>query len=242
MKNLIAALRFMTVLPVGRSDRFDPRGMIPYFPIVGLLLGGILAGFDRIFLKLWPLPVASILDVVVLVAITGAFHLDGLGDTADGLFGHHPRERALAIMKDSRIGVMGAAAIFCTLSLKWAGIASLSSDRTLLLWIVPAYARAGMILGIRFLRYGRSDAGLGYRFFEDSMKPSAYIGMILPVSLSLLLGWKAVWLNLCFLFLSSTILIYYKKRLGCITGDMLGAMTEGVEAALFLLSSLGGVR
>jgi adenosylcobinamide-GDP ribazoletransferase len=241
MKTLMAAVGFLTILPAGRPDRFDPEKMIPYFPVVGLLLGGILAGCDRIFLNLWPLPVASLLDVVLLAALTGAFHLDGLGDTADGLFGHHPREKALVIMKDSRIGAMGVVAIACALLLKWAGIGSLSPDRSLLLFIVPAYARAGMILGIRFLRYGRSDAGLGSGFFADAMKPTAIIGILLPVLLSLLLGWKAVLLNLCFLFLSATILFYYQKRLGCITGDMLGAMTEGIEALLFLLSSLGEV-
>ncbi len=62
----------------------------------------------------------------------------------------------------------------------------------------------------------------------------------LPVGLSLFLGLKALWLNLCFMIITSTILYYYKKRMGCITGDMLGAMIELSEAGLFLLVSVGG--
>ncbi len=99
--------------------------MIPYFPLVGLLLGGFVSVFDRLILNLWSQPVASLLDVVLLVFLTGALHLDGLGDTADGLYGNRPRERALEIMKDSRIGVMGLTAIVCGLAVKWAGIVGL---------------------------------------------------------------------------------------------------------------------
>jgi adenosylcobinamide-GDP ribazoletransferase len=242
MKHLLSAIQFMTVIPVGRSDVFDPKAMVPYFPVVGLLLGGLTAAFDQIVLRIWPAPVASLLDVVFLVLLTGAFHLDGLGDTADGLFGHRPRERVLEIMKDSRVGVMGLTAIICGLSLKFAGIMGLTSDRSLLLVIVPAYARAGMVFGIRYLAYGRSEEGIGYGFFGAPLKLSAFAGCLLPVLLSLFLGKKAIWLNVCFLALAAAILGYYQKRLGCITGDMMGALTEGLESLLFLLLSIGELR
>jgi adenosylcobinamide-GDP ribazoletransferase len=242
MKHLLSAIQFMTVMPVGRTDLFDPKAMVPYFPVVGLLLGGMTAAFDQIVLRIWPVPVASVLDVVFLVLLTGAFHLDGLGDAADGLFGHRPREKVLEIMKDSRIGVMGLTAIICGLSLKWAGIMGLTADRSLLLVIIPAYARGGMVFGIRYLSYGRSEEGIGYGFFGNTLQRSAFAGCLLPVAFSLLLGWKALWLNFCFLALVAAILGYYKKRLGCITGDMLGAMTETLESLLFLLLSIGGLR
>ena len=79
--------------------------------------------------KAWSQPVASILDVFLLVIITGALHLDGLGDTADGLYGRRPVEKALAIMKDSRIGAMGVVAIICGLAIKWGGLSGLDADR-----------------------------------------------------------------------------------------------------------------
>jgi len=238
MKRLIAALQFLTIMPLGKSANYDPKGMVPFFPIVGLFIGCLLSIFDYVTLKFWPEPVTAVLDVVFLVVVTAALHLDGLGDTADGLMGHRSREKALAIMKDSRIGVMGLTAVICTLAVKWGGIMYLNADRMLLLVIVPAYSRSAMIFGIRFLPYGRPGGGTGYDLFEKPLKLSAFLGLLIPVLLSLFLGWRGVWLNVFFAVTILTILYYYKKRMGCITGDMLGAMTEVTEALLFLLVSI----
>ena len=128
MRNFIAAIQFITILPVGKPGPFDPQKMMPFFPAVGILLGLLVAIFDRIALRLWNEPTAALLDVILLATVTGAFHLDGLGDTADGLLGQRPRDQALAIMKDSRIGAMGLVAVVFGLALKWGGIAGLDSD------------------------------------------------------------------------------------------------------------------
>jgi adenosylcobinamide-GDP ribazoletransferase len=136
--------------------------------------------FDHVASSLWSIPVASLLDVIFLAILTGAFHLDGLGDSADGLLGQRSKEKTLSIMKDSRLGTMGLVAIVFGLALKWAGITGLDANRALLLVIVPAYARAGMLCGMRFLEYGRPDGGTGVDFFKS--KPA----------------WTAFWLNLSF--------------------------------------------
>jgi adenosylcobinamide-GDP ribazoletransferase len=239
MRHFISALQFITILPVGRPGPFAPQKMMPYFPLVGILLGLLVAGFDRLMFNLWAEPVVALLDVILLAVVTGAFHLDGLGDTADGLFGQRPREKALAIMKDSRIGTMGLVAIVCGLALKWAGIAGLDMHRSLLLIMIPAYARSGALFGIRFLEYGRPGGGTGLEFFKEKLNPAAFWGLVLPVGLSLFLGWQALLINLYFIITILTILFYYKKRINCITGDMLGAMIELTEAGLFLLVSMG---
>jgi adenosylcobinamide-GDP ribazoletransferase len=179
------------------------------------------------------------LDVVFLAIITAALHLDGLGDTADGLLGHHSKEKALSIMKDSRIGVMGLVAIVCGLAVKWGGILNLEGNRALLIALIPAYARSGMVFGIRFLAYGRPDGGTGQDCFQDPLTPYAFWGLIIPVAFSCFLGLRGIWLIICFIFITSTILFYYNKRMGCITGDMLGAMSEVTESMLFLLVSMG---
>ncbi len=240
MRHFISALQFITILPVGKPGPFEPQKMMPYFPLVGILLGLLVAFFDRLMSNLWAEPTVALLDVILLAVVTGAFHLDGLGDTADGLFGQRPREKALAIMKDSRIGTMGLVAIVFGLALKWAGITGLGESRSLLLIIVPAYARSGVLFGIRFLEYGRPGGGTGLDFFKEKLKPAAFWGLVLPVGLSMFLGWQALPLNLCFIIFVLTILYYYKKRIDCITGDMLGAMIEFLEAGLFLLFSMGG--
>jgi adenosylcobinamide-GDP ribazoletransferase len=238
MKRLIAALQFLTIIPLGKSAIYDPKGMIPFFPIVGLIIGGLLSIFDYVALIFWPAQTTAILDVVLLAVITAALHIDGLGDSADGFMGHRSREKALAIMKDSRIGVMGLVAIVCSLAVKWGGIIHLNDHRMLLLVLVPAYSRSAMIFGIRFLEYGRPEGGTGYDLFDEPLKLSAFQWILIPVILSIFLGWKGFWLNFIFAVLTITIIFYYKKRMGCITGDMLGAMTEVTESLLFLLVSI----
>lgn len=240
IRNFLSAIQFITILPVGRSDTFDPPKIIPYFPLVGMLLGLMLAVFDALALMLWSRPVVAVLDVVFLAAVTGAFHIDGLGDTADGLYGQRPREKALAIMKDSRLGTMGLVAIAAGLAIKWGGIASLDSHRFLFLVLVPAYARCSMLFGMRFLDYGRPEGGTGSDFFKEKLNNADFWGLGIVVVLSCFTGWKMILLNFGFVFLVAVIIIYYKKRMGGITGDMLGAMGEITESFLFLLVSIGG--
>lgn len=239
MKKLFSALRFLTILPLGKSFDFQPRSMIPLFPVVGLIIGALLAAADWVFLRLWPPGVAALLDVLTLAIMTGALHLDGLGDTADGLLGHRPREKALAIMKDSRIGVMGMICILFGLSIKWAGIAGLDVHRSLLLFIIPAYARGSMIFGVKFFKYGRPDGGTGHLLFEKSLSWIAFCGLLIPFFLSFFLGIAAIWFNAFFVVFTGILMFFYHKRMDCITGDMLGATTEVIESLLFLTMSIG---
>jgi adenosylcobinamide-GDP ribazoletransferase len=118
----------------------------------------------------------------------------------------------------------------------------LDAKRTILLLIVPAYARASMLFGMRYLPYGRPDGGTGAEFFKAELPLSAFWGLSVPVLLSFILGWEMILLNLCFAVLTAGLIRYYRRRLGCITGDMLGAMAEVTEAGLFLAASIGGVR
>jgi adenosylcobinamide-GDP ribazoletransferase len=184
----------------------------------------------------------SILDVILLAILTGAFHLDGLGDTADGLFSHRPREKILEIMKDSRIGVMGMVAVVSVLAVKWAGISGLGANRTALLILVPAYARCAMLFGMRALDYGRPQGGTGLPFFSRALRLRDFWALIPVGILSLVLGLPVLALAIGFAAITAALVAYYRRRLGCITGDMLGAMAEVTEAGLFLLAAAGGVQ
>jgi adenosylcobinamide-GDP ribazoletransferase len=208
MRNFISALQFITILPVGRNVTFNPPKMIPHFPIVGLVLGILTALFDSVVISLWSKPVASLLDVIFLAVLTGAFHIDGLGDTADGLLGQRSREKSLAIMKDSRLGTMGLVAVVFGLSLKWAGIAGLDNQRSVWLLLVPAYARGGMLFGFRLLEYGRPSGGTGLEFFRKRPGINAFWGLLVPFVLSFLLGWKALWLIISFGCITAVIIWY----------------------------------
>lgn len=239
LSGLRSAVLFITILPAGKDVSWSPMAMIRHFPVVGLILGALLVLTDLLVSRLWSPSVASLLDVVFLLAVTGAFHLDGLGDAADGMFSHRSRERALEIMKDSRIGMMGLVAVGAVLALKLAGIFSLKTalppfQAIVLLCIVPAYSRASMIFGIWFLPYARKGTGTGLDLFERPIGGKDFTYCLIPLFFSLFLGIRGLVLNLVFLIGLLLILGFYKRKMNSITGDMLGAMTEVMEALLFL--------
>ena len=124
---LLLAVQFLTRLPVPASAGFTPERLTAatrYYPLVGALIGGLVAVVYGVALLAWPPLVAVILSIAASLLLTGAFHEDGLADMFDGVGGGLTRERALEIMKDSRIGTYGAAALILALALKAATLAA----------------------------------------------------------------------------------------------------------------------
>ncbi len=239
MKHFFSALRFLTVLRLGQDTAFAPSAMLPHFPLVGLLIGVLLALVDGVSGWLWPRPVAALVDLLFLTWVTGALHVDGLGDTADGLYGHRPKEAALAIMKDSRIGAMGGVAIFFGLAAKWGALSAIDAGRPWVLMAVPALARTAQVWAMRQLPYGRSD-GVGSGFFKEPVPGPALWGGLVPVFMLLFLGLRGILLLAAFWGISFGMVRLFRGRMGCITGDMLGALNEVCEAGLFLAAAVGG--
>jgi adenosylcobinamide-GDP ribazoletransferase len=242
LSGLLSAIQFMTIIPLGSTRPFDPVRAVPFFPMAGLVIGAGLAMVDGVSGTFWSAGATAAVDIAFLAAISGALHLDGLADTADGLYGRRTPERALEIMKDSRIGAIGMIVTVLCLWLKWAGLKDLADHRLWCLVAVPAYARAAVLFGMRYLPYGRPAGGTGSAFFEKPMRPAHFWGLIPLLLLSFLTGWQALTLNVAFALLVSAILIFYRRRMGCVTGDMLGAMIEICEAALFLFLAAGEGR
>ena len=124
------ALQFLTRVPVPRAVGFEPawlQACLRHFPLVGACVGAWAALVLWLALQLWPPLVASAVSLVATVWLTGAFHEDGLADTCDALGGAVSRDRALTIMKDSRIGSYGAVALVLALVLKVVAVAGLAS-------------------------------------------------------------------------------------------------------------------
>ncbi len=239
IRNLTAALRFLTILPLGKPADFSGHRMVPYFPLAGLILGLLLALIDAMLQHIFPLNIVSLIDVVFLAVVTGALHLDGLADTADGLFSHRSSLDALKIMKDSRVGTMGILALIFVLGTKWAGLSSLHEYRAFYLIIIPAYARGTFTIAIHFMGYIRPKGGTAREFFADNKNIASLGWLSVPVAFSLWLGFRGIILNGVFIGIVMLVTLYYKKKLGGITGDMLGALGEVTEAGLFLFAGMG---
>ena len=237
-EGLVGALQFLTILPLGPPARFAPGPVFVFFPVAGLVIGALVSAFDFLMGFFLPAPVTAALDVALLAAVTGALHLDGLADTADGLLGARGRERALEIMKDSRVGAMGVVAAVVVLVVKAAAIGAVSHQRALSLMLVPCMARCVMMAAIARLPYAR-NGGTGQAFFEAPVGLRHFCGMLLPLALSPLLGWRAVLLWTVWAAASVVCITYYHRRMGGITGDMLGALSEVFEALLFVALAVG---
>jgi len=242
MKGFLAALRFLTVLPVpGRDAGVHPHSAW-YFPAVGLLLGLILAGVDRLLIRVLPLPPESACLVLLLVVLTGGLHLDGLADASDGLFSNRPREHALAIMRDSRTGPMGVASVVLILILQTTLLASLTGPgRTGALVLAPLAGRCGMITVMGLLPYARSQ-GLAAAF--RSTRGLAAWGLAWSgLAGWLLLGAWGVAAGIGGWMAALLLAWYYARKIGGYTGDMLGAACEICSLVPLLIAAAGlGIR
>jgi len=235
----LAALEFLTRLRVRRTPPGDMLAVAAaqgWFPAVGLLLGAILLGIDRLASRALPEASVDVLLVVALAALTGGLHLDGLGDAADGLFGGRNREDRLAIMRDPHAGSFAIIAIVGVLALKWAGLAATPrAVRFEAILLVPCLARFAMVAAAAAFPYAR-DEGMGAAF-HDAARPVPIIvaGATGAAASVALLGVGGLIAAACALGSALAVGVFARRSIGGVTGDVYGATAEISEAGLFLL-------
>ena len=234
MRRLAVAIRFLSVLPTGPRGPIadaDLGGSLLWFPLAGLVIGAILVVVHELASRVLPPPAVGAVVVLGWVVVTGALHLDGLGDMCDGLYGGHTPEDRLRIMKDPHVGAMAAVAITTLLILKFALVSSLPVSRihqTLL--VVPCVGRYAMVLLGSTLPYARAGGGTAAPFVRHSRKRSLIgaTATALPAC-GLILGQRGFVLFgvalLAGLFMRSV----FQRTLGGVTGDALGASGEVTE-------------
>lgn len=205
------------------------------FPLVGLVLGGMLVGLDWLAQLVLPPVASSAMVVLALVALTGALHLDGLADGADGLFGGRDREHRLTIMRDPRIGAFGIVAIAGVLLIKWAALIELDGWlRIGGLLLIPMLARWSLIPTMLLWPAAKKD---GMAAMMRSSRPWATLALSSAVvaALSLAVFWPAGVALLPLALLPALLAgAYAMNRIGGLTGDILGASVELSEAFLLL--------
>ena len=237
LRSLLAAVRFLTLLPVpGReiTEREIGRSAV-LFPVVGVLIGGILLGLYRFFGTVFPVPVARLLVLVSLVAVSGALHLDGLADTVDGLYGGRDREQALRIMRDPHIGAIGAVAIVAILLLKAAAVVSLPETVFGMGILVMPVAGRGAMVAALMLPYAR-DEGLGRVFARHRLRTDPVVAAVLVFGAAMYaLGTAGLWAVLGSLAAGGGVAGIAWLRIRGVTGDVCGAVNEAAECAFLLV-------
>jgi len=253
LRLFFVALQFLTRVPPPRWVGFEPDWLnqsARWFPLVGTLLGGVAALVLCVASWVFPPAIAVGLSIASTLLLTGGFHEDGLADTADALGGAVSRERALEIMKDSRIGSYGALALVVVLGLKAAALAAMLPALALpVMLLAHTASRAAAVVLIRVLPYAgdierakakplaRRVSGAGVAVALGTV---AALGVVLVlqlpahapmVAMSVVLvaigtAWSARWL---------------RHRLGGYTGDTLGA-TQQITELLALLGGLAASR
>lgn len=247
---LLEAIRFLTILPVpwqpaSPASPASPTEAerqiavaIPWFPIVGLLIGGLLLPVGGLAGGLWNETVRAVLLVVVWGVLTGGLHLDGLSDTFDGVMSWRPRERKLEIMKDSHIGAMGVLALVAVLLLKVAWVQASGHAWWQAVLLAPLWGRWATISAIVWFPPAR-EGGLG-RGFRDEVRRRDFVLVTLVALLvaALVGGLTGVLAGLFVWGITHLLARWWVRTLGGLTGDTYGALCEvGEVAALAVLAA-----
>lgn len=245
MKKFLIALQFLTILPINIKSKIEKKDFgksLLYFPIVGALIGLLLASSVFIFGFL-PHPVVSALVLIISIIITGGIHLDGFADTCDGFYGDKPKESILEIMRDSRLGVMGAIGVVSLLLLKFTLIASIPQN---ILWksliMMTVFARWTQVLACYTSKYARKEGKAKY-FIEYDSKKGFLAGSFFTIAIFLLLMKSRGIILLALSILPILLFIkYVKKKIDGMTGDTIGATSEIAEVVILFITLICLVR
>ncbi|MBP2654439.1 MAG: Cobalamin synthase [Firmicutes bacterium] len=238
MKAFIIALQFLTRFNL--SSRFEvfPEDLgrsVRHFPVVGAVIGLILLGFAKAASGYIPDRILAVLVILLEMAVTGGLHCDGLMDTMDGIFSGRSREKMLEIMKDSRVGAYGVMGFGMLLLLKWTLVCEMFvAGGLVVLFIMPVLGRFGIVIAITAFPYARAE-GLGKAFAQFAGQSALGIAIVWTLLFTIPLGMT---ITGCFAgAVGFAVLIsrYVCKRLGGLTGDVYGAITEMTEVVVLLV-------
>jgi adenosylcobinamide-GDP ribazoletransferase len=238
--SFLVATQFLTRIPVVPINEFSADGLAKsamFFPVVGLMVGagGVLL---RSILTTRVNQSAVIAVILIYLAgVTGGLHEDALADAADGFGGGWERERVLEIMRDSRIGSFGAIAITLALLSKFVFLTSLPFQQ------FTGYFLAGQVLSrwtalplAFFLPPARAGDGQGSRIAHEIGPNALVVGTVVAVGIvAVFLRWRAVLVLGVAIGVAALTGLYYKRRIGGLTGDCLGATNQITELAVYFV-------
>lgn len=239
MSGLLGALRFLTRVPIpGRGDVPHQRA-VPWFPVAGLLIGAAVGSVGA-GLAEWLSPaLAAALAVVVGLLITGAFHEDGLADCADAFGGGWDREQRLAILKDSRHGTYGVAALCASIVVRVFAAASIPGQAALFAGFVVAHTlgRAAAVGVLAWVRPADPAAqGLGVSAGRH-LSGTAVVASLLAAGVvaAVATGWWVAPLIVAAVGGGAAVAALSVRKIGGVVGDALGAVEQVVECLVLVV-------
>jgi len=241
--SFLAAIQFLTSIPVPLKRELNTEQLgraTAYFPVVGLIIGGILIVLNWLLSFILPASVVNALLIVALVIITGALHLDGLADTCDGIAGHKPVEERWRVMHDSRTGAFGVVGIVLLLLVKYVTLNNIPPVFTIAVLIfMPVVSRWAMVYAIFVFRYAH-PSGLGTTFKTATRWPEFTVATIftlgIAVALYPLFSITGFLLIFGIWIITTSFAFYLKYKFAGLTGDTYGAINEVAEVMTLLLA------
>lgn len=246
IRPFLIALQFLTRFPVRITSEYKENSVahsLNYYPLVGLIIGLLLAGLASLFSDI-PTFLSAALLLTIWVLITGGLHIDGLADSMDAWVGGlGDRDRTLAIMKDPYCGPAGVMGIVLLLLLKFAALhAILQSGHLIILVLSPLLGRTMLLLLFVTTPYVRSN-GLGMAIAEHLPRKLIILVFVLTLVLVFfLVGINSLWLIASMLLVFILLRIMMMHRLGGMTGDVAGALVEVTETAILIFSLFNDIH
>ena len=238
----LAALSFLTVIPLPRRREVSPEQVgrsTGYFPVVGIIIGLILAGLYWLLRLILPSAVVSGLLLICLVVLTGGLHLDGFVDTCDGIAGHKTPEARWQVMHDSRAGAFGIVGVCCLLIVKYVSLNSVPDSLMMAtLVLMPVVSRWAMVYAVFAYPYAR-PSGLGKVFKQAASQRRLAIATLVALAVAI------PWFRLAGLVIMLGVWVivvamaaYLKRKFSGLTGDTYGAINEVAEVGVLILVCL----
>jgi adenosylcobinamide-GDP ribazoletransferase len=236
MHGLVAAVQFLTRIPVRTRAAHDLAAAVVWFPVVGGLIGAAVGGVAAGLGEVVPTTVAAAVAVLFGIAVTGAFHEDGLADTADALAGGWTRERRLEILADPRHGSYGVAALCGSIVLRIVAVASLAPAAAFGgLVAAHATARGAAVATMGVAPLAKPDGlGAGYARSVTGQR-AATAGLVALGIATVATGWWAGPLAAAGAGAAAVVAFFAWRTIGGITGDVLGAIEQLAECAVLVV-------
>ncbi|WP_422478058.1 adenosylcobinamide-GDP ribazoletransferase [Pleomorphochaeta sp. DL1XJH-081] len=236
---LASAFRTLTILPLPGRESDSPATALYWFVPVGLFLAGILYGVAWIASSLGLELVGGVVLTGLLAILTRAFHLDGLADMVDGFGGGWTRDRVLEIMKDSHIGAFGVIALVLVLMLKAVAFTAIIENGTIFpLLYIPVLSRFLVVLQSVANPYARKEGGTAGRLVIESRPRHMFVSILWVIVVVMVSGQKylmtLIIMTAVGLLVTVLLAIRARRRIGGVTGDILGATVELSECTMIV--------